>query len=79
MIKLNVIHIIILKQAIRSQIIFGKKPYIDMTTKLRKKTQKWFWKSCFKLGNNAAFRKTMKNLRNHRNINPKMADRIILL
>ena len=74
-------HIRALKQALNHRLIFKKvhrviqfnqkawlKPYINMNTKLRTKAKNDFEKDFFQLMNNAAFGKTIKNVRKHRDI-----------
>ena len=76
-----VIHIRALKQALNHGLILKKvhrvikfnqrawlKPYVDMNTKLRIKTNNEFEKKKFKLMVNSVFGKTMENLRKHRDI-----------
>ena len=77
--KKYVAHINTLKQALNHGLKFKKihrviefnqeawlKPYIDMNTELRKLAINDFEKDLFKLMNNSVFRKTMENIRKHR-------------
>ena len=79
--KKYVVHIKSLKQALNHGLIhrinhriieFDQKawlkPYIDMNTELRKLAKDDFEKDLFKLMNNAVLRKTMENIRKHRDI-----------
>ena len=76
-----VVHIRALKQALNHGLILKKvhkviqfnqeewlRPYIDINTKLRTEAKNDFEKDFFKLMNNAVFRKTMENVRKHRDI-----------
>ena len=79
--KKYVVHIKSLKQALNHGLKLKRvhriiefnqkawlKPYIDMKTELRKLAKDDFEKDLFKLMNNAVFRKTMENIRKHRDI-----------
>ena len=79
--KKYVIHVRTLKQSLNKDLRLKKvrriiqfkqkswlKEYIDMNTELRKNAKNEFEKNLFKLLNNSVFGRTMKNLRNHRDI-----------
>ena len=74
-------HIKVLKQALNHGLVFKKvhkviqynqndwlKPYINKNNKLRKKAKNDLEKDFFKRMNNSVFRKTMENVRKHRDI-----------
>ena len=75
MIKMNVIHIKNLKQAINHRLVLKKvhrvikfdkkaclKSYTEINTELRKKSKKYFEKDFLMLMNNSVFRKNMENV-----------------
>ena len=79
--KRYVIHIRVLEQALKHGLVLEcihraiefkqsawMKEYIDFNTKLRTAATNGFEKDFYKLMNNAVFRKTMENIRKHRNI-----------
>ena len=79
--KRYVIHIRALDQALKHGLVLERihraiefkqsawmKEYIDFNTKLRTAATNDFEKDFYKLMNNAVFRKTMENIRKHRNI-----------
>ena len=86
--KKYVVHINALKQVLNHGLKLKKihrvikfnqkeclKPYIDMNTELRKVANNDFEKHLFKLMNNSVFRKTMENIRKHRDLKLVTADK----
>ena len=87
--KINyVIHIYALKEALNHGLILKNvhsvisfrhgdwlRPYIEMNTKLRMNARNDFEKDYFKFKNNAAYGKTMENIRKHRDIRLVTSDK----
>ena len=81
MIKNYIVHVRSLKQALDHGLILKNvhkviqfnqeawlKRHIDMNTKLRTEAKNYFKKDFFKSMNNSVFRKTMGNVRKHRDV-----------
>ena len=86
--KKYVIHVNSLKQALNHRLKLKKitriieyiktewlKTYIDMNTELRKEAKNDLEKDLFKLMNNSVFKKSMENIRNHKDIRLVTADK----